>query len=149
MKKRSLQKFTPTAIFRMGWLGPELSLQGAYHKSAANDDTVLNMAQVCSLMRLGRWNTDSFRNLPPNAIYREGSLDPVAFRVYLSKLHCKQEHCLRFLHRLFQVQFFHLLHVLAMAMAHILLTLAYEETALISVMPIWAVLIIFIDVDEK
>ena len=47
----------------------------------------------------------------------------------------------------FKFNFFHLPHVLAMAMTHILLTLAYEETALISAMPVWALLIIFIDVD--
>ena len=34
-----------------------------------------------------------------------------------------------------------------MTMTHILLTLAYEGTALISAMPVWALLIIFIDVD--
>ena len=33
-----------------------------------------------------------------------------------------------------------------MAMTHILLTLVHEETALISAMPVWALLIIFVDV---
>ena len=38
-------------------------------------------------------------------------------------------------------------HVLALAMTHILLTLVYEETALISAMHVWVLLIICIDVD--
>ena len=47
----------------------------------------------------------------------------------------------------FKSQFFHLPHVLAMAMPHILLNLAYEEAARINVMPVWASLIIWKDVD--
>ena len=38
-------------------------------------------------------------------------------------------------------------HVLALAMTHILLTLVYEETALISAMLVWALLIKCIDAD--
>ena len=49
--------------------------------------------------------------------------------------------------RLFQVQIFHLPHVLALTMNRILLTLAYKETTLISARPVWALLIINIDVD--
>ena len=47
----------------------------------------------------------------------------------------------------FKSKLFHLPHVLALAMTHILLTLAYEETDLISAMPVWALLIMCIDVD--
>ena len=51
------------------------------------------------------------------------------------------------LHRALSVQIFHLPYVLAMTMTHILLTLAYEETTLISAMLVWALLIMFLDVD--
>ena len=47
----------------------------------------------------------------------------------------------------FKSKIFHLPHVLAFAMTHILLTVAYEQTALISAMPVWALLIICIYVD--
>ena len=36
----------------------------------------------------------------------------------------------------FKSKFIHLPHVLAMAMTHILLTVAYEETAFINAMPV-------------
>ena len=39
------------------------------------------------------------------------------------------------------------MHVLAMAMAHTFLTREYEDAALISAMPVWALLITCIDVD--
>ena len=36
-----------------------------------------------------------------------------------------------------------------MAMTHILLTLAYEGTALVRAMPVWALLVICVDVDGE